>query len=179
MSAGTPRVWRPNYWASWFGRSGLNWKSRKIPWLSILLLARGSSRSWRTRSSGKILPLPPTVLLVCSQLVQVFYPQTKLASQGPDHSLLSSPVPKPLNPRAFWLPPRLLNEATGSLLDDVQLVNTLQTSKITATEVTEQLETSETTEINIDLAREVSSNALQPPLASHQEATLMMLTFLP
>ncbi|KAH0626110.1 hypothetical protein JD844_000881 [Phrynosoma platyrhinos] len=29
---------------------------------------------------------------------------------------------------------RLLNEATGSLLDDVQLVNTLQTSKITATE---------------------------------------------
>ncbi|ERE69395.1 dynein heavy chain 6, axonemal-like protein [Cricetulus griseus] len=49
---------------------------------------------------------------------------------------------------------RLLNEATGSLLDDVQLVNTLQTSKITASEVTEQLETSETTEINIDLARE-------------------------
>ncbi|XP_069857588.1 dynein axonemal heavy chain 2 isoform X5 [Dipodomys merriami] len=49
---------------------------------------------------------------------------------------------------------RLLNEATGSLLDDVQLVNTLQTSKITASEVTEQLETSETTEINIDMARE-------------------------
>lgn len=38
----------------------------------------------------------------------------------------------------------------------MQLVNTLQTSKITASEVTEQLETSETTEINIDLAREVS-----------------------
>uniref|UniRef100_A0A670KJQ6 Dynein axonemal heavy chain 2 n=1 Tax=Podarcis muralis TaxID=64176 RepID=A0A670KJQ6_PODMU len=49
---------------------------------------------------------------------------------------------------------RLLNEATGSLLDDVQLVNTLQTSKVTATEVTEQLETSETTEIKIDTARE-------------------------
>ncbi|XP_053425882.1 dynein axonemal heavy chain 2 isoform X8 [Nycticebus coucang] len=49
---------------------------------------------------------------------------------------------------------RLLNEATGSLLDDVQLVNTLQTSKVTAMEVTEQLETSETTEINIDSARE-------------------------
>ncbi|XP_063098620.1 dynein axonemal heavy chain 2 isoform X5 [Cavia porcellus] len=49
---------------------------------------------------------------------------------------------------------RLLNEATGSLLDDVQLVNTLQTSKVTASEVTEQLETSETTEVNIDLARE-------------------------
>uniref|UniRef100_A0A8C3P4G2 Dynein axonemal heavy chain 2 n=1 Tax=Chrysemys picta bellii TaxID=8478 RepID=A0A8C3P4G2_CHRPI len=49
---------------------------------------------------------------------------------------------------------RLLNEATGSLLDDVQLVNTLQTSKVTANEVTEQLETSETTEIKIDTARE-------------------------
>ncbi|XP_062072422.1 dynein axonemal heavy chain 2 isoform X1 [Lepus europaeus] len=49
---------------------------------------------------------------------------------------------------------RLLNEATGSLLDDVQLVNTLRTSKVTAAEVTEQLETSETTEINIDIARE-------------------------
>ncbi|KAM7366101.1 hypothetical protein PAMP_015569 [Pampus punctatissimus] len=49
---------------------------------------------------------------------------------------------------------RLLNEATGSLLDDVQLVNTLQTSKVTATEVSEQLETSEQTEIEIDSARE-------------------------
>lgn len=69
---------------------------------------------------------------------------------------------KPLYPRASWLFSRLLNEATGSLLDDVQLVNTLRTSKITATEVTEQLETSETTEINIDLAREVSYIALRP-----------------
>lgn len=50
---------------------------------------------------------------------------------------------------------RLLNEATGSLLDDVQLVNTLQTSKLTATEVSEQLESSEQTEIEIDSAREV------------------------
>uniref|UniRef100_A0A3Q3RVK4 Dynein axonemal heavy chain 2 n=1 Tax=Mastacembelus armatus TaxID=205130 RepID=A0A3Q3RVK4_9TELE len=49
---------------------------------------------------------------------------------------------------------RLLNEATGSLLDDVQLVNTLQTSKVTATEVSEQLQSSEQTEINIDSARE-------------------------
>ncbi|XP_055012614.1 dynein axonemal heavy chain 2 [Boleophthalmus pectinirostris] len=49
---------------------------------------------------------------------------------------------------------RLLNEASGSLLDDVQLVNTLQTSKVTATEVSEQLVTSETTEIAIDSARE-------------------------
>lgn len=39
----------------------------------------------------------------------------------------------------------------------MQLVNTLRTSKVTATEVTEQLETSETTEINIDLAREASN----------------------
>ncbi|KAM4749227.1 dynein axonemal heavy chain 2 [Rhinophrynus dorsalis] len=49
---------------------------------------------------------------------------------------------------------RLLNEATGSLLDDVQLLNTLQTSKVTASEVSEQLETSEETEEKIDLARE-------------------------
>ncbi|KAK3546101.1 hypothetical protein QTP70_022875 [Hemibagrus guttatus] len=49
---------------------------------------------------------------------------------------------------------RLLNEATGSLLDDVQLVNTLQTSKVTATEVSEQLQTSEQTEVKIDTARE-------------------------
>ncbi|KAM8972622.1 dynein axonemal heavy chain 2 [Pelodytes ibericus] len=49
---------------------------------------------------------------------------------------------------------RLLNEATGSLLDDVQLVNTLQTSKLTASEVSEQLESSEETEEKIDTARE-------------------------
>ncbi|XP_043933259.1 dynein axonemal heavy chain 2 [Protopterus annectens] len=49
---------------------------------------------------------------------------------------------------------RLLNEATGSLLDDVQLVNTLQTSKVTATEVSEQLQISEQTETKIDMARE-------------------------
>lgn len=50
---------------------------------------------------------------------------------------------------------RLLNEATASLLDDVQLVNTLQTSKVTANEVSEQLKSSEETEIKIDAAREV------------------------
>ncbi|XP_047186413.1 dynein axonemal heavy chain 2 isoform X2 [Scophthalmus maximus] len=49
---------------------------------------------------------------------------------------------------------RLLNDATGSLLDDVQLVNTLQTSKVTSTDVSEQLESSEHTEIKIDSARE-------------------------
>ena len=41
-------------------------------------------------------------------------------------------------------------------MDDEQLVNTLHTSKITSTEVSEQLQTSEQTEIKIDTAREVS-----------------------
>jgi len=50
---------------------------------------------------------------------------------------------------------RLLNTAQGSLLDDEQLVNTLQSSKTTSMEVTEQLEISEQTEIKIDTAREV------------------------
>ena len=52
---------------------------------------------------------------------------------------------------------RLLNEAQGSLLDDEKLVNTLQTSKVTSQEVTEQLVVSEQTEIKIDAAREVSA----------------------
>ena len=50
---------------------------------------------------------------------------------------------------------RLLNEATGSLLDDVQLVDTLQTSKVTATEISEQLKSSEQTKIKLDSAIEV------------------------
>ncbi|KAM9855172.1 dynein axonemal heavy chain 2-like [Aulostomus maculatus] len=49
---------------------------------------------------------------------------------------------------------RLLNEATGSLLEDVQLVNTLQTSQVTATELAEQLQSSQQTKIEIDSARE-------------------------
>lgn len=49
---------------------------------------------------------------------------------------------------------RLLNEAKGSLLDDEQLVNTLQTSKTTSQEVSEQLTIAEQTEIKIDTARE-------------------------
>ncbi|KAL3846382.1 hypothetical protein ACJMK2_017380 [Sinanodonta woodiana] len=49
---------------------------------------------------------------------------------------------------------RLLNESKGSLLDDEQLVNTLETSKVTSKEVTEQLVISEQTEIKIDAARE-------------------------
>eukprot|EP00106_Octopus_bimaculoides_P014248 XP_014781690.1 PREDICTED: dynein heavy chain 2, axonemal-like [Octopus bimaculoides] len=49
---------------------------------------------------------------------------------------------------------RLLNETKGSLLEDETLVNTLQTSKSTSQEVTEQLATSEQTEAKIDSARE-------------------------
>ena len=49
---------------------------------------------------------------------------------------------------------RLLASAKGSLLDDATLVDTLQTSKVTAEEVTEQLKVSETTKEQIDIARE-------------------------
>lgn len=49
---------------------------------------------------------------------------------------------------------RLLNDAQGSLLDDEQLVNTLQVSKVTSNEVTQQLIVSEETEEKIDTARE-------------------------
>jgi len=48
----------------------------------------------------------------------------------------------------------MLNEAKGSLLDDEQLVNTLQVSKTTSQEVGEQLTIAEQTEIKIDNARE-------------------------
>ena len=47
-----------------------------------------------------------------------------------------------------------MNEAKGSLLDDEQLVNALQTSKTTSQEVSEQLTIAEQTEIKIDTARE-------------------------
>ena len=57
---------------------------------------------------------------------------------------------------------RLLNTAQGSLLDDEQLVNTLQSSKTTSMEVTEQLEISEQTEIKIDTAREVGKITTTP-----------------
>jgi dynein heavy chain len=49
---------------------------------------------------------------------------------------------------------RLLNAAQGSLLDDVQLLDTLQDSKVTSNEVTQQLIVAEETEIKIDTARE-------------------------
>ena len=48
---------------------------------------------------------------------------------------------------------RLLSETQGSLLDDADLVDTLQASKVTSTEVNEQLKVSEETEIKIDAAR--------------------------
>lgn len=92
---------------------------------------------------------------------QVHPPSLTSTLGGQEESFCSSGTFQRPDPGASRLPPSLLNEATGSLLDDVQLVNTLQTSKITATEVTEQLETSETTEINIDLAREVNFCTLQ------------------
>ena len=57
------------------------------------------------------------------------------------------------------LPSRLLQNAQGSLLDDEQLVNTLNSSKQTSQEIAEQLQVSEQTEIKIDTAREVSMHS--------------------
>jgi dynein heavy chain len=48
---------------------------------------------------------------------------------------------------------KLLSESTGSLLDDVELVDTLQKSKITSEEVTQQLISAEETEKQIDGTR--------------------------
>ncbi|CAB1114177.1 unnamed protein product [Ectocarpus sp. CCAP 1310/34] len=49
---------------------------------------------------------------------------------------------------------RLLSESTGSLLDDMNLVNTLQDSKTISEEVTQQLQIAEETAVKIDAARE-------------------------
>ncbi|KAK9721112.1 ATP-binding dynein motor region [Popillia japonica] len=49
---------------------------------------------------------------------------------------------------------RLLNETRGSLLEDVELFHTLQTSKATSIAVQKSLEISESTEAEIDQARE-------------------------
>ena len=49
---------------------------------------------------------------------------------------------------------KLLNETKGSLLDNVELVDTLETSKATSKEVQEAVTNSEATEIKIDAARE-------------------------
>ena len=62
----------------------------------------------------------------------------------------------------YFMQCRLLNEAKGSLLDDEQLVNTLQTSKVTSQDVTEQLQTAEQNEVKIDAAREVSTKDILP-----------------
>lgn len=51
---------------------------------------------------------------------------------------------------------RLLNETRGSLLEDAELFNTLQSSKATSEAVTNSLQISEATEIEIDAAREVN-----------------------
>ncbi|KAI8923518.1 dynein heavy chain and region D6 of dynein motor-domain-containing protein [Entophlyctis helioformis] len=55
----------------------------------------------------------------------------------------------------------LLSTAQGSLLDDEKLVNTLQSSKSIAEEVTQQLVVSEQTEKRIDAAREAYRPAAQ------------------
>lgn len=60
----------------------------------------------------------------------------------------------------LFLELRLLQTAQGSLLDDEQLVNTLNSSKVTSQEVTEQLAVSEQTEIKIDAAREVENKLI-------------------
>lgn len=57
---------------------------------------------------------------------------------------------------------RLLNETRGSLLEDAELFNTLQTSKATSIAVQKSLETAETTEVQIDTAREVVLFFLMP-----------------
>ena len=49
---------------------------------------------------------------------------------------------------------RMLSAASGSLLDDEELVLTLQSSKTTSVEVASQLQVSELTERKIDAARE-------------------------
>ncbi|KAI4461456.1 dynein heavy chain [Holotrichia oblita] len=55
---------------------------------------------------------------------------------------------------------RLLNETRGSLLEDVELFHTLQTSKATSIAVQKSLEISESTEAEIDQAREAKRSLL-------------------
>jgi len=50
---------------------------------------------------------------------------------------------------------RLLNEIEGSLLENDELFQTLASSKVTSVTVNEQLEISFSTQIDIDVAREV------------------------
>lgn len=51
----------------------------------------------------------------------------------------------------------MLNETKGSLLDNVELVDTLEVSKQTSKEVTESVITAEQNEVKIDAAREVNN----------------------
>ncbi len=51
----------------------------------------------------------------------------------------------------------MLNETKGSLLDNVELVDTLEVSKQTSKEVTESVIIAEQNEVKIDAAREVLS----------------------
>lgn len=51
---------------------------------------------------------------------------------------------------------RMLNEREGSLLDDEQLLLTLQSSKTISQELSDFLQVSEATEIKLDETREVS-----------------------
>lgn len=61
---------------------------------------------------------------------------------------------------------KLLSEATGSLLDDEVLVETLQVSKVTSEEVTEQLAVAEEKEIKIDQSRrDYTSTAVRAAIA--------------
>jgi dynein heavy chain len=64
---------------------------------------------------------------------------------------------------------RLLKEAKGSLLDDATLIDTLNSSRVTSSEVNESLAVAVTTEKEIDEAREGYRTAAarvgrQPPL---------------
>lgn len=54
-----------------------------------------------------------------------------------------------------------LFEKKGSLVDDLELLITLQNSKTTAAAITEQLSVAETTEVEIDSAREVRYKVVQ------------------
>ena len=68
---------------------------------------------------------------------------------------------------------RLLSTAQGSLLDDEVLVNTLQSSKKTSEDVSEQLVVAEQTEAKIDAAREVYIQPSQALLYSKPSLLLL------
>lgn len=59
--------------------------------------------------------------------------------------------------RCLCVTNRLLSESKGSLLDNIELLTTLQTSQSTSADIKKQLEESVITEIEIDTAREVTN----------------------